>query len=376
MTGLSATVLASYVRHLSLISLAAIGSLASPDTIQAQINRSDRPNRSSETDTRSKTTDSPKQSSPSTPPSAASNSTASASNSTERHSRTNRDSERSIPTSDRNNRTEGSASGTLGVPLPSPDRIRKTKEGSDSSDSSGKDNRFYYSPYFLFPDVYGYTPYGTNNTIPPIFPVSRYPEETTDSRFYSIYLYCEDMQGVTYAERDSIFRDKVRRIHTPIPIFRGKELVAWKNLGAADYDKERNLNHSAYRVGEKETFDSSLVSVVSHITESWRSRDIEPLAKHLFRRSRIAIILNGNYQYSMEAGDFLKLTQSALDSALALPFIPDHLHKKSDTVSVLTGRRPCSDRSGAEREIYFSYTLELKGDVYQITQIATAPDHL
>ena len=330
----------------------------------AQINRSERPTRSTETETKPKTNETP-----ATPASKASGSN----DNVPSYGNPGRSS-----TNDRNNRTERVETNEPRIPIPTTIRIKKTKESADSENPYGKDARPRYSPYVLFPDVYGcsYPPYPAGDRPPVDFPDSRYPEVTSESRFYSIYVYCDDMIGVSHAEANSVFREKGKRMLAPIPIFRDKTLTGWKNLGAKDYQQDRNLNNSSFRVSESEIADLALDTTIRNIAESWQARDIEPLAKHLLRKSHIAIALNGVYQYSMEAGDFLRLSKSALDSASALPFIPDHLHRKSDTVYVLTGSRPYKDSGGASRANYFSYTLELSGDVYQITQISTAPDRL
>ncbi len=335
-----------------------------PGIALAQINRSERPARAAESESK-KSADSP----------AKNGQPAQASVPAERTSRTTDRIERSAPTSDRSNRRETTETVLSTTSASTRGRYKKTREADDSHNPTGKDSRPYYSPYVLFPDVYGYSP--TPVYIPYPYPSPTLPPDSTESqsRFYSPYLYCDDLSGVEYADSRAVFRERIRTILTPVPIFREKVLTGWKNLGVKNYDSDRNLSENAYRLGDDDP-GAALSLAVRDITESWRTGDVEPLSKHLLRKTRLAIILNGNYQYSMDAGDFLSLTRTALSSASDLQFISDHLIRKSDKTFVLTGRHLFKDKSGEDRTVYFSYVLQLSGDIYLISQLSTAPDRL
>ena len=335
-----------------------------PGIALAQINRSERPAKAAESETK-KSADSPTKN----------NQPSQASVPAERTSRTTERAERSAPESERSNRRETTETVSATTTASTRGRYKKTREADDSRNPTGNDSRPYYLPYVLFPDVYGHSP--TPIYVPYPYPSPTLPPDSTESqsRFYSLYLYCDDLSGVEYADSRAVFREKIRTIHTPVPIFRDKILTGWKNLGVKNYDADRNLSENAYKLGEDEP-GAALSLAVRRITESWRTGDIEPLSKHLLRRTRLAIILNGNYQYSMDAGDFLSLTRTALSSASDLQFIPDHLVRKSDRTFVLTGRHLFKDKSGEDRTVYFSYVLQLSGDIYLISQLSTAPDRL
>lgn len=335
-----------------------------PCIVLAQINRSERPAKATESETK-KSADSP----------AKSSQPAQASVPAERTSRTTDRVERSAPASDRSNRGETTETVSATTSASTRGRYKKTREADDSLNSIGNNSRPYYSPYVLFPDVYGYSPVPVY--IPYPYPSPTSPSDSTEnkSRFYSIYLYCDDFNGVEYADSRAVFREKIRSIHTPAPIFRDKILTGWKNLGVKNYDSDRNMTEDVYKLGDDEP-GAALSLAVRRIMDSWRTGDVEPLSKLLLHRTRLAIILNGNYQYSMDSGDFLSLTRTALSSATDLQFIPDHLIRKSDKTFVLTGRHLFKDKSGEDRTVYFSYVLQLSGDIYLISQLSTAPDRL
>lgn len=333
-----------------------------PALARAQINRSERPARAVESETK-KNSDTP----------AKSNQPPQSSFPSARTSRTTDRAEQSA--SERPHRRETTVTVPATVSASTRGRYEKTRESDDSLNPIGNDSRPYYSPYVLFPDVYGYP--RTPVYIPYPYPTPTLPRDSseTQSRLYSLYLYCDDMSGVVYTDPSGVFKEKIKTIYTPTPIFREKVLIGWKNLGVRDYDADRNMSENAYKLGDDEP-DAALSLAVRRIAQSWRSGEVEPLAAHLLRKSRLAIILNGTYRYSMEAGDFLALTRTAFSSAVDLQFTPDHLIRKSDKTYVLTGRHLYKDISGSGRTVYFSYVLQLEGDTYRITQLSTAPDRL
>lgn len=272
------------------------------------------------------------------------------------------------------------------------DRYNRTQE-SAAARRARTSPRVYFDPYYpyypygyfpggYFPGGYipgGYDPYGYPPDPYYPYPEPRYPAPARDrsglaARYDSPYYYCDDMAGGQYVSGSTVLIQKPKRLYTPTPVYKDGHLDHWRDLGADDYMADRNADKQNYRVGEQAGADRALQAAVSDIQASWRKGDVEPLSRHVRKDTPIAVVLRGKYLYSLEAGDFLGVTEAALASTNKPTFLVDHLHRRADGIFALTGRHLFTDNRGNERTIFFTYVLqEVEGD-YTIIQIAAADD--
>jgi hypothetical protein len=194
------------------------------------------------------------------------------------------------------------------------------------------------------------------------------------ARYDSPYYFCDDLTGARYVSGGTVVVSKPKHLYTPTPIYRDGELQAWKDLGAGDYINDSNVEKGEYRGRESAVDDAALDKAIADIRQSWLDGDVEPLAAHVSKDTRIAVVLSGKYLYSLESGDFLGVTRAAYESAPRLRFVLDHLRRRDDGVYALTGRHLFTDNSGMERAVYFTYVLTKGHSDYMITQVASAPD--
>jgi hypothetical protein len=203
-----------------------------------------------------------------------------------------------------------------------------------------------------------------------------YPTPRTRSilvaRYDSPYYYCDDLSGGQYVNGSAVVIAKPKRIYAPTPVYKDGRLSGWRDLGAKDYLADRNADSSDYRVHERDAADAALDTAVSAIRQSWLKSDVEPLARIVRKDAPIAIILQGKYVYTLEAGDFLEVSRAAYSSGSGLQFIVDHLHRRADNIYSVTGRHIYYDKIGIEHTVFFSYVLEKVQGEYTITQVASA----
>lgn len=266
----------------------------------------------------------------------------------------------------------------------SQDRFKRSKEGTDSKNPMGTVPRSSgsYFPYFPgggYYDPYyggGYPSYPYPNSYP--YPDS-YPgpgrSAPVDRRIPSLYFYCEDFSSSQYISSAMTINAAPKKLFVPIPVYHDREISAWKELGADSYEKDRNADSNDYRISEPEnSSDSALREAINDIKESWSKRSMEPLTKHLNRDSRVAVVLKGRYAYSLEAGDYLDLTNSALMSVSTADFVIDHIHPRSKDVYAVTGRHLYRDINRQDRATYFTYVIVKTGHEYIIAQVGSSPD--
>lgn len=266
------------------------------------------------------------------------------------------------------------------------DRYNKTNEAAAARGKTSRPRGYYYGPIYPFSYFPGsffpgdYIPYGY-----PPYPAYPYPDPTYPypvprggsslaARYDSPYYFCDDLSGAKYVSGGTVIVSKPKRLYTPTPVYRDGNLLEWRNLGADDYFADTNVEGKEYLGKEAAADDAALEKAIADIRQSWIDGDVAPLAAHVNKDTKIAIVLDGKYVYSLESGDFLGVTQAAFESTPRPGFVVDHLHRRDDGVYALTGRHLFTDNSGKERTVYFTYVLAKERSDYTITQVASAPD--
>ena len=70
------------------------------------------------------------------------------------------------------------------------------------------------------------------------------------------------------------------------------------------------------------------------------------------------------------------MTRDALRNTKTVSFTLDTVERKQDGIYTVTGKHVYKDERDKDRTVNVSYVLQKNGDVYDITQIGTAPENL
>ncbi len=253
---------------------------------------------------------------------------------------------------------------------------------------NSQEGRLYYHGYYgpahhhiyynwgnvYFPDSWGYYP-------------NYYPGFVSGVTVLSPYAYYYGAFP-PFISMDDVSYQPPQYIYVPVPVYDPNgSYQGWKSDDVDNYylnsDKARNQatdqNGQNYRIGEGgQKAKSPAQAAVDDIQKAWQTGDIEPLAKHIRRDSRIAVYLRGKYQYSLDAGDYLDMTRDAFRSMHTEHFDLDQLHLKQNGIYTVTGRHVYKNDVGQDRTVFISFVLE-KTDAdneYVITQVGTSPDQI
>ncbi|HZP83539.1 MAG TPA: hypothetical protein VFB21_17980 [Chthonomonadaceae bacterium] len=212
-----------------------------------------------------------------------------------------------------------------------------------------------------------------------------YPTYIDGLTLYSPYAY---YYGVlpAFISLNNVYYTPPRYIYVPVPVYNNYGgYQGWRTDDVDDYylNRERKGKDDTkprgddYRIGEKESKnDKSVEAAADDIRKAWQNGDIELLAKHIRRDSRIAVYLRGKYQYSLDAGDYLDMTRDAFQTTKTIRVELDNVKKKENDVYTLTGRHVYRSKDGQQRTVFISFVLEKMDDNYIITQVGTAPDQI
>jgi len=223
---------------------------------------------------------------------------------------------------------------------------------------------------------------------------------------YSPFAYYDGIFP-TYINLNSVFFSPPPVVYVPHPVY--DTVGVWSGYrydNGNQYDngdeyylnqRERNLNQRERELNQRERelgqrnqddrqddrgferilrSDRSLESAVNDITEAWRFRDIQALAKHTRSESPIAVYLRGKYQYSLSSVDYLDMTRDAFRASKTVRFKLEQIERKERGVYLVSGRHTYRNNDDQERTVYINYVLEREDETYHITQVGSAPDRI
>ena len=152
------------------------------------------------------------------------------------------------------------------------------------------------------------------------------------------------------------------------------ETITYNGNNFRGYTGTQDTNYFNDRgLGQREP---GLLNAIDELHEAFRRGNIDALVALTDPSTEIAIYLKGQYEYSMEANDYLDLTRDALSSMKTLQFDLTLLHKRADGVFVVSGKHVYWGKNGQTRTVYVSYVLESLRDQWTLTQVGTAPDRV
>lgn len=119
--------------------------------------------------------------------------------------------------------------------------------------------------------------------------------------------------------------------------------------------------------------DINLRNAIGDIENAWQKSDLDLLARHLRRNERVAVFLNGKYSYSLDASDYLSMTQDAFRASKTVRFQLEQVQQRAPHIYLVSGTHIYKDRQGEEHTVAVSFVLQQQGHQYYIIQVGVAP---
>jgi len=148
------------------------------------------------------------------------------------------------------------------------------------------------------------------------------------------------------------------------PIYNGNSWSGYQNVDSDNIINDPNLDQN----------EPGLNNALNEIAETFQGGNIDGIVSLINPNLRVAIFLKGQYQYSMQANDYIDLTRDAIQSTQTVEFSLDYLHQRSATVFCASGHQTYLDKQGRQRTVYVSYVLQDIGGLWTLTQVETSPD--
>ena len=120
---------------------------------------------------------------------------------------------------------------------------------------------------------------------------------------------------------------------------------------------------------------SGLDSVLADIRCAWISGRYDLIERHVWRGYRIAVFLDGRYDYSIASDDYLSMTRDALGNLDTVSFVWDSVKERADGQVTAFGAHVYRV-NGETHTVYISYTLRKSGTCYYITEVGSSDSPL
>jgi hypothetical protein len=148
------------------------------------------------------------------------------------------------------------------------------------------------------------------------------------------------------------------------PVYDGSNCTGFSDAQDQNFLDDQNLDQD----------EPGLNNALNELSETFQGGNIDGLVALIDPNTRIAIYLRGQYQYSMDANNYVDLTRDAILSMTNVSFNLTYLHQRAPGVFSACGTQTYRDPSGGTRTVYVSYVLQDISGQWTLTQAGTAPD--
>lgn len=122
---------------------------------------------------------------------------------------------------------------------------------------------------------------------------------------------------------------------------------------------------------EKSRYEA-LDEALADIRGAWLGGRFDLIERHVRPCERIAIFLDGRYDYSVEGNDYLQMTHDAVEDLQTSSFVWDNIRKRSDGTVTAFATHRFYESDSYTNTVYVSYTLKKIGSEYYITEVGSS----
>jgi len=122
--------------------------------------------------------------------------------------------------------------------------------------------------------------------------------------------------------------------------------------------------------------NNELDYTLSDIRKSWLDGRSDLIGIHVRKDQMIAVLLDGDYDYSLESVDYTQMTFDAIDQTKTSRFTWESIRQRSNGDYTAFAKHTYIDSSNNEQVVYVSYTLRKIGRNYYIVEVGSSKQPL
>lgn len=148
-----------------------------------------------------------------------------------------------------------------------------------------------------------------------------------------------------------------------VPVFNGVVCTGFSDDGDQNLFNDPSLDQE----------QPGLLNAIDDLTEAFQGGNIDGLVTLIDPNTSIAVYLNGHYQYSISASDYIDLSRDAIQSMHTVGFSLTYLHQRAPGVFSVAGKHSYQDQNGQTQTTWESFVLQDISGQWTLTQVGTAP---
>ncbi len=135
-----------------------------------------------------------------------------------------------------------------------------------------------------------------------------------------------------------------------------------------------NSDSDEYYLGGR--VNNELDYTLSDIRKSWLDGRSDLIGIHVRKDQMIAVLLDGDYDYSLESDDYTQMTFDAIDQTRTSRFTWESIRQRANGDYTAFAKHTYLDSSNDEQVVYVSYTLRKVGRNYHIVEVGSSKQPL
>ena len=121
---------------------------------------------------------------------------------------------------------------------------------------------------------------------------------------------------------------------------------------------------------------TELRRVFRTIADGWNEGDASDITRYVKKKDKIAVTLEGNFEYYVSGEDYIDMVYDAIDSIDTLDFTWYQLKKAKDGSYTGNATHKYYDEYGRVRKVYASYRIKKSGGDYKIIEVGSSDRRL
>lgn len=118
---------------------------------------------------------------------------------------------------------------------------------------------------------------------------------------------------------------------------------------------------------------TGLDDALADIRSAWLDGRADLIRRHLAYSQKIAILLDGSYDYSVDSDDYYNMTNDAIDQMDTVGFVWESARQRTDGNYTAFAKHTYVDDSNTQHSVYVSYTLDR---YYNIVEVGSSESSL
>lgn len=141
-------------------------------------------------------------------------------------------------------------------------------------------------------------------------------------------------------------------------------------VSASYFTRPVTVGQNTYYLNDKT--DAALDSALTDIRSAWMDGRFDLLQNRVSSSQMIAVLLDGRYEYSLRADDYVQMSYDAIDLIQTSAFVWERVKQRTDGSYTAFGKHSYYSDSRMKQTTYVSYTFRKIGGKYVITEVGSS----